>query len=203
MVYVRGHPKFRPGHRNHDDLVPVAVEPFFIDAREVTVGDYREFLASLKDPALRKRRTPSHWTDGAAAESKDAPVTNISFDDAVAYATWNKKDIPTEAQWQLAASGGLDDRDYPYGRKFVAAYERCDTSTHPDDVGKHQHDRSPFGALDMSGNASELVRGFFDAEGTKHLAKGGSFAKKAPLWERIPATGPDRTIGFRCAKPLR
>ncbi len=50
---------------------------------------------------------------------------------------------------------------------------------------------------------SELVRGFFDPEGTKRLAKGGSYAKKAPLWERIPVLGPDRTVGFRCSKPAR
>src|SRR5205085_7362548 len=101
------------------------------------------------------------------------------------------------------ASAGHDHPDYPHGRKFVAAYERSDSHALADEVGKHQHDRSPFGALDLSGNASELVRGFFDAEGTKRLAKGGSFAKKAPLWERIPVSGPDRTIGFRCSKSLR
>ena len=62
---------------------------------------------------------------------------------------------------------------------------------------------SPTGALDMGGNVSELVKGFFDAEGTLRLAKGGSFAKKAPVWERIPVTGADRSIGFRCARPIR
>jgi serine/threonine protein kinase/formylglycine-generating enzyme required for sulfatase activity len=203
MVYVRPHPRFRPGHPRHDDLQAAPVEAFFIDVREVTVGEYRDFLASIKDPALKKRRTPPHWTDAATPEPKDAPVTNVTLDDALAYAAFRGKEIPTEAQWQLAASGGLDDRDYPYGRKFVAAYERCDSATRPDEVGKHQHDRSPFGALDMSGNVSELVRGFFDAEGTKRLAKGGSYVKKAPLWERIPVLGPDRTIGFRCSKPAR
>jgi formylglycine-generating enzyme required for sulfatase activity len=151
---------------------------------------------------VRKRRTPSHWTEAAAPEPAQLPVTNVTLEDALAYAAFKGKDIPSEAQWQLAASGGLDDRDYPYGRRFVASYG-CTSGSRPDPVGTHQHDRSPCGALDMGGNVSELVRGFFDAEGTKRLAKGGSFAMKAPVWERIPVTGPDRTIGFRCSKTLR
>jgi serine/threonine protein kinase len=202
MVYVRGHAFFRPGHPRHDDLPQQAVDPFFMDEREVSVGEYREFLASIADPVVRKRRTPSHWTDAAAPEPAQLPVTNVTLDDALAYAAFRGKDIPSEAQWQLAASGGLDDRDYPYGRRFVASYG-CTSGTRPDPIGTHQHDRSPCGALDMGGNVSELVRGFFDAEGTKRLAKGGSFAMKAPVWERIPVTGPDRTIGFRCSKTLR
>ncbi|MEZ0229171.1 MAG: formylglycine-generating enzyme family protein, partial [Planctomycetota bacterium] len=203
MVYVRPHKHFRAGHPRHDDLPATTIEPFFIDLHEVTVGEYREFLSSMKEPGLKKRRTPSHWTDVGAPEPADHPVTNVTLDDALAYAAFRQKDIPTEAQWQLAASGGLDDRDYPYGRRFVAAYERCDTAARPDPVSKHQHDRSPFGALDMSGNVSELVRGFFDPEGSKRLAKGGNFAKKAPVWERIPVAGTDRMTGFRCCRPVR
>jgi len=201
MVYVRAHPMFRPGHPRHDDLQARPVDPFFIDVHEVTVGEYREFLASIGDPARKKRRTPSHWTD-AVPEAASVPVTNISFEDASDYAAFRQKELPTEAQWQLAASGGLDDRDYPYGRRFVAAYGLC-SGNHADPVATHQHDRSPFGALDMGGNVSELVLGWFDAEGTKRLAKGGSFVKKAPVWERMPVAGPDRSIGFRCVKALR
>ncbi|MBI3722653.1 SUMF1/EgtB/PvdO family nonheme iron enzyme [bacterium] len=202
MVFVMSHPRFRPGNRRHDDLDAVPVEAFYIDRCEVTVGEYRQFLETIKEPIARKRRTPPHWTEDAPIEAANLPVTNVTLDDALAYAQFRGKDLPTEAQWQLAASGGLDDRDYPYGRRFVAGNSRIGGSR-PDAVGTHLRDRSPFGALDMGGNVSELVKGTFDTEGTRRLAKGGSFWNNLPLWARIPVTGPDRTIGFRCAKPMR
>jgi formylglycine-generating enzyme required for sulfatase activity len=207
MVHIRGKKGFRPGNPRHDDLSAVDIEPFSIDRREVNVAEYRQFLEKgVQDAGERSRFTPAHWPRGAGScpDPDDFPITNIPYEAAKAYARFRGVgwDLPTEAQWQLAASGGVDDRDYPWGARFIATCTNCATGA-PVRVGTTDRDRSPFGVLDMGGNVSEYVDGYFDTKGKVRLAKGGSYLRKAAVWERIPVEGPDRTIGFRCVKVER
>ncbi|MFB2837335.1 formylglycine-generating enzyme family protein [Floridanema evergladense] len=72
-----------------------------------------------------------HWTVGAnwkhpfgldssIAGKDNYPVVHIAYEDAVAYAKWAGKSIPTEAQWEYAARGGLDGATYAWGDRYSA-----------------------------------------------------------------------------------
>jgi serine/threonine protein kinase/formylglycine-generating enzyme required for sulfatase activity len=88
---------------------PIEVEPFWIDETEVSLGAYAEFLAARPDV-----EPPPEWAflphDGTA---DGLPVSNVSWENARAYAEWRGKRLPTHAEWMWAARGpGLRTRPW-------------------------------------------------------------------------------------------
>ncbi len=222
MVYVAAGP-FTMGSEDGDaDEMPVRrihLSGFYIDKYEVTWRQWRlSGLPELKD--LDGRPIPPYkpvW-----GRDDDLPVTYIQWPDAVAYGQWVGKRLPTEAQWEKAARGD-DGRTYPWG-EAAPTFDLAVWKEHP--IGREgpapvdccPQGASPYGALNMVGNAFEWCADFYakdyysrapqqnpfndaDARGRRVL-RGGSFVLDAEdlrvtLRNRqYPSEGQDY-VGFR------
>jgi formylglycine-generating enzyme required for sulfatase activity len=96
----------RPVHRVHVDAFEMSPYP-------VTRGEYAAFL----DATGHER--PRDWHDPAFA-GDDRPVVGVSWLDAEAYCRWRHVRLPTEAEWERAARGGVEHAAYPWGDEIPA-----------------------------------------------------------------------------------
>lgn len=84
-----------------------------------------EFAVSLDDYSQWwSWTTGTNWKHpdgpGSTLEGKERyPVVHVSYDDAVAYATWAGKRLPTEAEWEFASRGGKEQQRYSWGNEFA------------------------------------------------------------------------------------
>lgn len=134
-------------------------------------------------------RRPDGIAD-VAVQRGEHPVTQVAFADAKAYAAWAGKALPTEAEWEFAARGGLDGADYAWGDHFSPDGQRL-ANTWPGPFprrgapGPHRYDTSPVGAFppnpyglaDMIGNVWEWTVDYWSA---RHPAGQGCCAAPDP-----------------------
>ena len=87
-------------------------EGFFMDVREVTVGQFKKFLKS----SGYKPKEPINWNYVYKHSPIDKhPMIYVSWFDATAYAIWADKRLPIEKEWEFAARGGLVDKEFSWG----------------------------------------------------------------------------------------
>ncbi|MHC5034538.1 MAG: SUMF1/EgtB/PvdO family nonheme iron enzyme, partial [Planctomycetota bacterium] len=207
MGSARGPADERPAHR-------VTISPFFIDRLEVSVSQYRRFLeVNDLDP-------PPSWPEGGP-ESPELPAVGMTWYRAQQYCDWVGGRLPTEAEWELAARGP-ESQEWPWGNEWVA--DRCNWRGAEAElpglarVGSFEVGRSPFGVINLVGNAAEWCAdwyspGYYRAspnldpagapEGQFKAVRGGSYA--SDLGALRPSARGNASpilrsseIGFRC-----
>ncbi|MDD9975038.1 MAG: SUMF1/EgtB/PvdO family nonheme iron enzyme [Candidatus Poribacteria bacterium] len=150
-----------------DDEKPmhtVYLDAFYIDKYEVTNAQYKTFVDA--NPHWQKERVSGnylyHWKGNNYPRGKgDHPVTHISWYAAMAYAEWMDKRLPTEAEWEKAARGGLVGKKYPSGKidSNKANYDGKVGDTTP--VGTYP--ANGYGLYDMAGNVWEWCLDEYDS----------------------------------------
>jgi serine/threonine protein kinase len=182
---------FMMGARDDDELAEpdersqhlVTVDAFAIDLYEVSVAQYAAFLNTLGSYvnvcngftclSTRFETTRSYLTDDSTeyipvADFGDYPINNVSWHGANAYCQWVGGRLPTEAEWELAATGG-DGRFYPWGDTLEidedgtipAVFASTFDNLQP--VNSLPEGMSPFGVYHMAGNVQEWVADGYDA----------------------------------------
>ncbi len=174
---------------------------FYIDRDEVTNAAYSKF---------RKQQLQD-----------DYPVTDLTIEDARAYARWAGKRLPTSVEWEKAARG-TDGRLYPWGNDRTGGPPQGRLLT----AAESEASASPYGAVQMSGNVWELVDQAMtpSPEALKHFAtllapkpsaqetwcmlRGVSYLDdrdRIPVyeWSSIPERFHKKDIGFRCVRDVK
>jgi len=133
----------------------VTLDGFYMDKTEVTVGQFKAFLADDSSYSWG-----GSWDSVVTYSPTDEhPMIYVNWEDAVAYAEWAGKRLPTEAEWEKAARGGLKGKEYPWGDEVThddANYSDTggtDTWTYSAPVGSFE--ANGYGLYDMAGNVYE------------------------------------------------
>jgi formylglycine-generating enzyme required for sulfatase activity len=205
----------------------VVLQTYFIDLHEVTNAQYRAFCdATLRDypedPGFSGMS--NYFTAGVYA---NYPVLNVSWQDAQEYCLWRGPGyrLPTEAEWERAARGYQDHRNYPWGWLWNPAWansiDPSDAYDRTSPVGAFPDGISPTGCYDMAGNVFEWCQdddhdNYVGAptdgsawrdypRGARRIVRGGGWNAPWPFLQctergSFPPDTRMNYVGFRCAK---
>lgn len=205
-------PDEKPTHK-------VTLPDYYIDKFEVTNEQYKKFCDATKRPYP----TPPWWNSSYFNKSPKSPALGVNFEEAKAYAEWAGKRLPTEQEWEKAASWGPNaqqKRIWPWGSESGGNRSNID-STRTVDVGRYSNGVSAYGVMDMSGNVGEWVESFFqpypnsqvtnsDFGTVNRVVRGGTYRSKiedarttrrlyhTPELNESEKTNRAFLIGFRC-----
>ena len=210
----------KPLYLDQHPIRKINLKAFYIDKYEVTNEEYKKFLDASGYDEL-----PGHWENGMYAEGKEKyPVTHVTWREALTYALWAQKTLPTEAQWEKAARG-TDGLNFPWGDNYEKGKSNIDTdgARALKKVGSYPKDVSPYKVYDLAGNVMEWTMDWYlpypsntyknprFGEVLKVL-RGNAFQKAGHYFldayrysfSRTEADPNDyfENVGFRCALPV-
>ncbi|HWQ14217.1 MAG TPA: SUMF1/EgtB/PvdO family nonheme iron enzyme, partial [Roseiflexaceae bacterium] len=221
MVLIPGG-EFVLGSNDRRDETPHVVDlpSFYIDRTEVTNAAY---AACVGDGVCTPQDPPSSQTHPNYAtqeEFANFPALHVSWEQANQYCTWAGKRLPTEAEWEKAASWDSAERvkrAWPFGDQFDPVRLNSEEAGQGDTTAVDAHDPELNGTFDMAGNVSEWTSTLYrpypydpsdgredPAAAGDRVFRGGSWAQthgkaRGALRQFAPPDYVNREIGFRCA----
>lgn len=200
----------------------VYVDGFHLDKFEVTNAHYAEFVqkTGYAIPRVPVINAPwNTWRNGRPPNGmENHPVVGVSWEDANAFCTWQGKRLPTEAEWEKAARGGLEGKEFPCGTEISPAKTNYNAEK-TKEVGTYAP--NGYGLYDMAGNVWELCSDIYvenDVSPPRYNGLGRSVIQKSRFVVRGGAwlngsqdirvtsrywrllTRKNNNTGFRCAK---
>ncbi|MGQ9632576.1 MAG: formylglycine-generating enzyme family protein [bacterium] len=173
MVWIPGG-TFQMGDRwgngdpNEKPVHTVTLEGFWMDVAEVTNEEFKKFVDATDYGAQ------GEWRDYYKEDGH--PVVAVTWSDAVAYASWAGRRLPTEAEWEYAA-GGPEHTKWSLGDEFDGSkYTWMDNQGNPTRPVA-SHPANGFGLYDMSGNVWEWCADWFSE---RYYANSPSMNPKGP-----------------------
>jgi formylglycine-generating enzyme len=163
-----------PDPADYPDADPELLVPgslvFHPTAGPVDLNDYRNWWAWVPGAQWRHPEGP-----GSTLHGRDRhPVTHVAYADAEAYATWAGKELPTEAEWESAARGGLEGGTFVWGDEFAPKgrlmantwqgefpWQNLKLDPHERTSPVKHFPANGYGLLDMAGNVWEWTSDFF------------------------------------------
>jgi formylglycine-generating enzyme required for sulfatase activity len=187
MGSENGHSVERPVHT-------VYLDAFYMDIYEVTNALYEKCVqaGACTLPGDSKSYTRSSYYGNAQYD--DYPVIWVDWEQAGVYCAWRGARLPSEAEWEKAARGGLDGKLYPWGDESPDCKKGAKNGAKlDDDGGCNETDTEPvgsyspngYGLYDMAGNVWEWAADWY----------GGNYYASSPSEDPAgPASGDDRVV---------
>ena len=196
----------------------VRLDSFSIGKHEVTNAQYEKFCTETD------RDLPFFWGKEdfrCGPDFPDHPVVSVTWSDAKAYAEWKGMRLPTEAEWECAARGGLVGMNYPNADEIEPAMANYWKSEGTEPVGSYPP--NGLNLHDMAGNALEWVSDKYDMDyyqsspvenplgpekGKFRVVRGGGWHTgpgciKVHYRNGLKSNWADFNVGFRCAKDAK
>ena len=192
-----------------DQLVPGSLV-FTPPSHRVSLDDYRAWWSWVPGAQWRHPEGPGSTLNGRELH----PVTHVAYADALAYAAWAGKELPTEAEWEFAARGGLEGAVYawgdevtPRGRQMANTWQG-DFPVHNDVLDGYER-TSPVGAfppngyglVDMTGNVWEWTCQDYTSSHAASPAAQEAVADGCCAPRRTPEEDAATRVGVRGAVP--
>jgi len=178
----------------------------------VDTRDYRNWWTWTPGACWRHPEGPG----STVADRKDHPVVQVAFEDAEAYAAWAGKELPTEAEWEFAARGGLEGAEFAWGNELTPGgthrantwqgpfpYENTNADGWSGTSPVGEFPPNAFGLYDMIGNVWEWTSDWYSERHEADAAKACCIPKNprgAPMMQSFDRMTPNIKIPRKVIK---